>query len=214
MSAAEKLLQRWRRCGGLLLGTVVQRETGAHACGRAGRCHGERDGIRAAAGRAGGWAGRRTAMPPQQQRGNRRRRTRRQRPGTGQRPTRRGQAADHAKASWRIPLPAGLPVSSLNLSLPGQDSPSPAPSSGPGPVALACCLRRLALAHGPPRVPVRWGWLPVARSASGTPWRAPRLGVWGTSGRGARWHGMGARSRQKRPFEFPILRAYNNPRTR
>src|SRR5215470_10618269 len=24
MSAAEKLLQRWRRCGGLLLGTVVQ----------------------------------------------------------------------------------------------------------------------------------------------------------------------------------------------
>jgi hypothetical protein len=40
----------------------------------------------------GGWAGRRTAMPPQQQRGNRRRRTRRQLPGTGQRPTRRGQA--------------------------------------------------------------------------------------------------------------------------
>src|SRR5262245_48076686 len=36
MSAAEKLLQRWRRCGGLLLGPVVQRETGAHACGRAG----------------------------------------------------------------------------------------------------------------------------------------------------------------------------------
>src|SRR5215510_16493866 len=93
----------------------------------------------------------------------------------------------------------------LNLSLPAQGSPSPAPSSGPGPVALACGLRRLALARGPPRVPVRRGWLPVARSATGTPWRAPRLGVWGTSGRGARWHGMGARGRQKRPFEFPIL---------
>ena len=53
MSATEKLLQRWRRCGGPLLGTVVQRETGAHACGRAGRCHGEGYGIRAAAGRAG-----------------------------------------------------------------------------------------------------------------------------------------------------------------
>ena len=68
MSAAEKLLQRWRRCGGLLLGTVVQRETGAHACGRAAgvpdAAHGEGYGIRAAAGRAGGWAGRRTAMPP------------------------------------------------------------------------------------------------------------------------------------------------------
>jgi hypothetical protein len=58
MSAAEKLLQRWRRCGGLLLGTVVQRETGAHACGRAAgvpdAAHGEGYGIRAAAGRAGG----------------------------------------------------------------------------------------------------------------------------------------------------------------
>ena len=109
MSAAEKLLQRWRRCGGLRLGTVVQRETGAHACGRAaGVLRACRTlpwrGVRHTGSRGtrwGGWAGRRTAMPPQQQRGNRRRRTRRQLPGTGQRPTRRGQAADQAKASWR-----------------------------------------------------------------------------------------------------------------
>ena len=92
-----------------------------------------------------------------------------------------------------------------NLSLRAQGSPSPAPSSGPGPVALACCLLRLVLARGPPRVPVRRGGLPVVRSATGTPRRAPRLGVWGTSGRGARWHGMGARGRQKRPCEFPSM---------
>jgi len=66
-----------------------------------------------------------------------------------------------------------------HLSLPAQSSPSPAPSSGPGPVALACGLPRLARACGPPRGPVRRGWRPVARSASGTPWRALRLGVWG-----------------------------------
>ena len=43
-----------RRYGGLLLGTVVQRETGAHACGRAARFQDKGYGIRAAAGCAGG----------------------------------------------------------------------------------------------------------------------------------------------------------------
>jgi len=52
----ERCLQRrvqtlWhmrRRCGGLLLGTVVQRETGAHACGRGARGHASREAITAA----------------------------------------------------------------------------------------------------------------------------------------------------------------------
>lgn len=40
-------MQRWRRCGG------AAAETGAHACGRAGRCQGKECGTRATAGRAG-----------------------------------------------------------------------------------------------------------------------------------------------------------------
>jgi hypothetical protein len=55
--------------------------------------------------------------------------------------------------------------------------PETAPPSGPCPAALAGCLRRLALARGSPRVPVRRRWLPVARGATGTPWQAPRQGM-------------------------------------
>ena len=49
------------------------------------------------------------------------------------------------------------------------------------------------------------GSMMVLRGVLSTPWRAPRQGVWGTGGREARWHGMGARGRQKRPFDFPTL---------
>ena len=80
----QKRLQRWRRCGGLLLGTVVQRETGAKACGRAGRCQGEGCCTKGAAGRAGGASrtqDRQSSPPIGGVRGDRRRRSRRRRRG-------------------------------------------------------------------------------------------------------------------------------------
>ena len=114
----QKLLQRWRRCGGAAAETGCtrwdsehERETGAHACGRAARCQDKGCGTRAAAGRPGGASrtqDRQPSPPIGGVRGDRRRRTRRGLlaptagvVGTGQGPTRRGQAEDHAKASWR-----------------------------------------------------------------------------------------------------------------
>lgn len=47
--------------------TVVQRATGVKACGRAGRCQGEECGTTGQRDALGVRAGRRTAMPPQQE---------------------------------------------------------------------------------------------------------------------------------------------------
>jgi len=87
-------------------GTARTSETRAHACG-----HGAWSTRRRRGGAApreqrdalGGRAGRRTAFSPthRQREEGLRLRTRRRLPGTGQRPTRHGQAEDHAKASWR-----------------------------------------------------------------------------------------------------------------
>ena len=69
------------------------------------------------------------------------------------------------------------------------------------------------------RVPVRWGWLPVAQGAAGTPCRAPpkraARGVRAdpsTSERVAGGHSyeVGVRGRRKRPFNFPILHAWRS----
>jgi hypothetical protein len=62
----------------------------------------------------------------------------------------------------------------------------------------------------------RAGWLSVAQGATGSPLRAPRLGVQAdpsSSERGARRHGIGwayAGSPWKRPCVLPILSA-NSP---
>jgi hypothetical protein len=83
--------------------------------------------------------------------------------------------------------------------------PSPAPSSGPGPVALACCLLRLAPARGPPRVPVRRGWLPEAPRATG--YHPAPQGTDRTGGRGG-LEGSG-RMEPSRPATSFVMRSIN-----
>jgi hypothetical protein len=109
----QKRLQPWRRSGGAAAemgthdGTARTSERRVHT--RAGMergARGEGEGLLHHGSSGTRWgcaqdAGQ-PALPTHRQREeDLRLRTRRRLPGTGQRPTRHGQAEDHAKASWR-----------------------------------------------------------------------------------------------------------------
>ena len=139
-------------------------------------------------------------------------------------------AASHTVAASCTPARV---CTRLSLVL-GVPSSAPVSAAAP-PQRLQCCKRfcislfklssavlnqsppaapaALAARPQPPSCPCPAAGCPEARGASGAPWWGARqggrrAGCGPTQARapaGAEWHGMGERSRWKRPFDFPIL---------